>query len=143
RALRPQVPGIHGLASVRVADEDPAQPFLKVRDATRQAEDGHDLRRDGDVKPALPGHAVGQAAETDNDMAQRAVVDVQHPGPQDAAGIQSQFVALVDVVVDQGRQQVVGGADCVDVACKVQVDLVGGDDAGAPAAGGAAFDAKH
>src|SRR5690606_41658855 len=57
--------------------------------------------------------------------------------------IQSQLVAVVNVVVDQSRQQVVGGADGVDVAGEVQVDLVGGDDAGAPAAGGAALDAKH
>src|SRR5690606_42016911 len=70
-------------------------------------------------------------------------LDVQHPGPHDAARIQSQLVAVVNVVVDQSRQQVVGGADGVDVAGEVQVDLVGGDDAGAPAAGGAALDAKH
>ena len=37
-------------------------------------------------------------------------------------------VAVVEVVVDHRREQVVGARDGVDVAGEVQVDVVGGDD---------------
>ena len=62
--------------------------------------------------------------------------------PGDAAGVDVQRVALLDGVVDHGRQQVVGGADGVDVAGKVEVDILHGHDLGIAAAGRAALDAE-
>ena len=63
--------------------------------------------------------------------------------PGDAAGVDVQRVALLDGVVDHGRQQVVGGADGVDVAGKVEVDVLHGDHLGVAAAGRAPLDAEH
>ena len=47
--------------------------------------------------------------------------------------------ALLEVVVDDGGEEVVGGGDGVEVAGEVEVDGFGGLDGGATAAGGAAF----
>ena len=46
------------------------------------------------------------------------------------------------MVVEHGGQQVIGGTDSVEVAGKVQVDVLHGDDLRPAAAGGAALDAK-
>ena len=53
-----------------------------------------------------------------------------------------ELVAPVDVVVDQRGQQVVGGADGVEVAGEVEVDVLHRHDLGIAAAGGAALDAE-
>ena len=75
----------------------------------REAEDRHHLGGDGDVEAVLAREAVGDAAERVDDLAQRAVVHVQHAPPGDAAGVEAERVAPVDVVVEQRRQQVVRG----------------------------------
>src|SRR3546814_8256279 len=65
------------------------------------------FRGHGDVEAGLAREAVGDAAQRAGDVAQGAVVHVEHPAPGDATGIDVELVAPVDVVVDQGRQQVV------------------------------------
>ena len=49
---------------------------------------------------------------------------------------------MVDVVVDEGGEEVAGGADGVHVAGEVEVDVFHGDDLRVAAARRAAFDAK-
>jgi hypothetical protein len=46
------------------------------------------------------------------------------------------------VVVDQRGQQIVGGADGMEIAGEVEVDVLHGHDLGVAAAGSAAFDAE-
>ena len=75
-------------------------------------------------------------------MAQGAVVDVQHPGPGDGALVNVELIAVVQVVVDHRRQEVVGGGDGVEVAGQVQVHPLGRQDAGSPRASGSALDAE-
>ena len=58
-------------------------------------------------------------------------------------GVDAQGVALLDVVVQHGGQQVVGRADGVEVAGEVEVDVLHGHYLGIAAAGGAALDAEH
>src|SRR5690606_6040093 len=138
-----QVFGEHGPAAEGAADVNAAQPIFQVVHAVGQAQDGHHFGSDGNVEAGLARHAVGAAAQADDDVAQLPIVDVQHARPKDGAGIDAQFVAVVDVVVDEGGQQVVGRAHGVDVAGEVQVDLGLGHDAGPAAARGPAFDPEH
>src|SRR5690606_32973732 len=86
--------------------------------------------------------AVGDPAEATRDRAQRTVVDVDDPPPGDAAQVQFQGVAPVDVVVHHRREQVVGRADGVHVPGEMQVDVLHRHDLGVAAAGGAAFHAE-
>ncbi len=116
---------------------------LQVGDVGGQAEDGHDLAGHRDVEAVLARHAVGLAAQAVHDVAQLAVVHVYHALPRDLAHVDAQLVAVLDVVVQQRRQQVVGRADGVEVAGEVQVDVLHGDDLGVAAAGRAALDAEH
>ena len=58
-------------------------------------------------------------------------------------GSMPERVALVEVVVDHGRQQVVGGRHGVEVAGQVQVEGLEGTDLAVAAAGGATLDPER
>ena len=65
----------------------------------------------GDVEALFPRHAVADAAEADDDVAQRAVVHVERAPPGDAARIDlPSALPLLAGVVDHRREQVVGAS---------------------------------
>src|SRR3984957_20317574 len=90
-----------------------------------------------------PWHAVAGAAEPDHDVPQGAVVDVDHAPPGDAAHVEPELVALLDVIVDEGCEQVVGERDGGEVAGEVQVDVFHRHHLRVTAAGGAALHAEY
>ena len=73
-------------------------------------------------------------------MPERAVADVDDVGPQDREGIDAQGVAVVEVVVEECRGEVVGGPDGVDVAGQVQVEVLHREDLAVAAARRTALD---
>ena len=87
RALSVQVARIDWLAGKGVRDENVAEALLQVVEILRQTQDGHDLGRDRDHEVILARHAVYLAAQTDRDVAQRAVVHIHDTGENDAARI--------------------------------------------------------
>ena len=135
--------GGHRLAIVGVGAHDAGQPLLQIGDAGGKAEDCHDLAGDRDVKAVLAGGAIHLAAQTVHDEPQLPVVHVHAALPCNAAGVDVQRVALLDAVVDHGSQQVVGGANGVQIAGKVQVDVLHGHHLCVAAAGSAALYAEH
>ena len=74
--------------------------------------------------PASRGIAIGNAAERTNDLAQRAVVHVQHATPDDTARVHSQRIAPIDVIVDQCGEKVVRRSDGVKVAREMEIDVL-------------------
>ena len=106
-AIALQLLGGDRLPLAGVADDDVADALLEILQVIGEAEDRHDLGGDGDVEAVLAREAVGDAAERADDRTQRAIVHVHHAAPGDAALVDAQAVAPVDVIVDQGRQQVV------------------------------------
>ena len=133
----------HRLAGEIVAHHDAAQPLFQVGDGAGQAQHRHDLAGHGDVKAVLPGHAVGPAAHAVHDEAQLPVVHIQAALPGDAPHVDAQGVALLNVVIQHGGQQVVGRADGVDIPGEVEVDVLHGHHLGIAAAAGPALDAEH
>ena len=122
RAAGLELLGGDRLAVVGVADDDATQPLAHVLQRRREGQDHHHLAGRGDVEPGLPRHAVGARAEPDHDVAQRAVVDVQHASPGDRARVDAELVAVVQVVVDHRGEHVVRRRDGVEVAGEVQVE---------------------
>ena len=114
---------MHGLLVARVADDDLAEPRLQIVERLRKAEDRHDFGGDDDVEAVLARKAVARAAQRHGDVAQRAVVHVHHALPRDAPHVDAERVAVVDVIVEERGEQVVGDADRVKVAGEVQVDV--------------------
>ena len=138
-----QVARGHGFVVVGIAHDDAGKPLLQICNGRGKAEHRHDLAGHGDVKAVLPGGAVGLAAQAVHHEAQLAVVHIHAALPGDPAGIDAQGIALLNMVVQHGRQQVVGRADGVEVAGKMQVDVLHGHHLSIPAAGRAALDAEH
>ena len=141
-ALGLELAGANGLAVVGVADHDLPEALLEVGDGGRQAQDRHDLRRDGDVESILAWDALGLAADAVDDMAELTVVHVDDALPSDALGVDAERVALLDVVIQHGSEQVVGSTDGMEVAGEMKVDILHGDDLGVSAAGGTALDTE-
>src|SRR5699024_9171049 len=140
-AVRLEVPRRDGMALPGFRDDDIAQSALQVGEVAGQAEDGHDLGGDGDVEPVFSDGAVA-LVQGDDDVAQGAVIHVHDAAPTDLHGVDVQGVAPFDVVVDQGREQIIGQADGVHVASEMQVQIFHGDDLRVPAAGRAALHAE-
>ena len=87
--------------------------------------------------------AVLPASKADHDLAQRAVVHVHDAAPGDAARVDAQFVAEVQVVVQHRRKQVVAGGNGVEVARKVQVDILHRNYLRISATGSTSFNTKN
>jgi hypothetical protein len=94
------------------------------------------------LKPSRRGTPCNGPPKADDDVAQRAFVEVDHPAEDDAARVEAEFVAVLEVVVHHGAEEIVGLLDRIHVADKVEVDVLGGHDLGTTAAGAAAFDAE-
>ena len=142
-ALGVQVTGGDGLAVAGVGNHQASQARLQVADVGSQAQNSHDLGGNGDVIAVLTGHTVGLAAQAVHHEAELTVVHIHAAAPYDLTGVDVQSVALIDVVIQHGGQQVVGSADGVEVTGKVQVDVLHRDDLSVAAAGSAALNAKH
>ena len=104
---RLEVAGAHRLAVARVADDDVAEALRRSsRSVARQK---IAITSDATVmsKPSSRGKPLATPPSRVDDLAQRAVVHVEHAAPGDAALVDAERVAPVDVVVDHRRQQVV------------------------------------
>ena len=75
-------------------------------------------------------------------MAELTVVHVDDALPSDALDVDAERVALLDVIVQHGSEQVVGSTDGMEVAGEVEVDILHGDDLGVSAASGTALDTE-
>ena len=134
---------IHRLAVAAVGYQHPPQALFQIGQIARQAKHLHHFRSHGDVETVGAHYAVGAAAQPADELAQLAVVHVQHPPPQHPLGVDVQGIALVDMVVEHGRQQVVGRADGVEVAGEMQIDVFHRQHLGITAAGRPALDAEY
>ena len=119
------------------------EPLPQVGEAAGEAEHRHHLARHDDVEAGLARIAVVGSAEPDHDVAQRTIVDVEHAPPGDPAHVDVERVAALDVIVDEGGQQVRRHRDRREVAREVEVDVLHRHDLRVAAARGTALHAEH
>ena len=137
-----QIAGAHGFPIARIADDDVGEALLQILEIGGETEDRHHFGCHRDVEAVLAREAVGDTAQRRHDLAQRAVVHVQHPPPGDAALIDIQRISPIDVIVDQGGEQIVRRGDGVEIAGEMQVDVFHRHDLGVAAARRAALHAE-
>ena len=128
---------------IGIANHQTGKARLQIGDIAGQTQHGHDLRRNGDIISVLARHAVDAAAETIGNEAELAVVHIHAPAPCDASRVDIELIALINMVVQHSREQVVGRADGMEVTGKMQVDILHGDDLRIAAARCAALYAEH
>jgi hypothetical protein len=133
----------HRLTVRRVTHHDPTEPRPQVIQVRLQRQGRHDLGGRGDVEPRLAAHPVRRAPQAKDDVAQRSVVDVEHPAPGDVVEVQPELVALVQVIVDHRRELVVCRGDGVHVAGEVQIELLHRHHLRMTPTGGPALDAQR
>ena len=125
-----------------VADDDATETLAQFREVLREAENCHHFGRDGDVEAGLTADPVGHAAHADDDFAQGPVVHVHDAPPHDAVRIEAESVAVIEVVVQDRGQEIVGGGDGVKITGEMEVDVLHRHDLGITAAGGATLHAE-
>ena len=133
----------HRIARPAVPHHNGGEPFFKIGQTVCQTQDGHDLRGHCDVKAVLPRHAVHPSSQAVHHLAQLAIVHVYTALPGNPPGVDVQGVALLNMVVQHGGQQIIGRPNGVHVAGEMKIDILHGDDLSPSAAGGAAFDPKN
>ena len=138
-----QIIGTNGVPVKVGADNDLAEARPQISVVACEDEDGHHFARGGDVETVLPNVAVGWATEPNHDLTQGAVVEVHHARPADAGGVQATVVAVLDVVVNHRRKQVVRRGHRVQVAREMQVDLLHRQHLRAATSCRSSLDAKH
>ncbi len=129
----------HGRLRVRERDDHPREAPAQVVLALGETERRHDLRGGRDVETGLPRDALERAAEADDDVPERAVVHVDHAAQDDAARVDSERAVVLEVVVEERREEVVRRRDRMEVAREVEVDVRLRDEPGLSAAGRAAL----
>ena len=124
RAMRPKISGSHRQALCGLADDDPAQSLLQLRQRLGQAQNRHHLRGHRDLKARLARIAVRPSAQPCHDVPQSAIIHIQAALVGNRPQVQPQGVPLVDMVIGHRRQQVVRRPDGVHIAGEVQVDIL-------------------
>ena len=76
-------------------------------------------------------------------MAEGPIIHVDGTRPGDPALVDAESIAVVDMAIQHGRQQVVRGRNRVEITGKVEVDLLHGDHLRVAATGRPALDAEH
>ena len=125
--------------SVCIANDDFRQSFFQVCDVTCQTQNCHDLRSNGDVITIFSWHSVCLSAKAVYYVSQLTVVHIHTSLPCDLSRVNVQCVALENVVVDHGCQQVVCCTDRMEVTCEVKVDIFHRNYLSISAAGCSAF----
>ncbi len=132
----------HRFFVARAANDDIAQALRQIFQALGEAENRHHFRRHGDVESVFAWETVSRAAQRRDDFTQRAIVHIHDSPPRNAPRVEFEFVAPVNVVVDQGGEQIVRRGDGVEIAGEVQVDIFHRRNLGPTAARRSAFHAK-
>ena len=111
------------LVIVRISQQDVADTAFQVFDVRCQAKDRHDFRSGCDVKTCLRRYTVGRSAQAGNNVAQAAVIHVQYAFPFDFFQTFTGITRLVDVIVQQCRDHIVGRSNRMEIPRKMQVDV--------------------
>ena len=138
-----QIMGGDWFIVVSVGHNDAAKACFQIHQIRGQAENSHHFAGHGDVKAVLPGHALHPAAQAVHDVAQLTVVHIHTAFPGNLFHINPQRIALLNMVVQHGCQQVIRRADGMKISSKVQIDVFHRHHLSITAAGSTALDAKY
>ncbi len=122
-----QIAGINGFFIIGKTDKNMSKPAFEVFKIGGKAKNGHHFRRRSDIESRFARHTISGATEPNHDVAQAAVVHIHHPFPADRSRIEPEVARFaLNIVVDEGSEQVVGFFNCRKITRKMQVDILHG-----------------
>ena len=124
------------------ADDDLGEPLLQIIEIAGEAEDRHDFGGNRDIEAAFAREAVCGATECDDDLAQRAIVHIDDAAEIDAARVDLELIAPIEMIVDHRREQIMRRGNRMEIASEVEVDRLHRHHLRIAAAGSAALHAE-
>src|SRR5262249_9172339 len=134
RPVRLKLAGAYRLAGAGIAGKHFRQPLLEIVEVPCATGERRYPRCYGGLQTRLAWEPVGDAAERGDDRPQRAIIHVHYPPPRDAPTVNAERIAPIDVIVDQRGEQVVRGADSMEIAGEMQINVLHRHDLGIAAA---------
>ena len=125
-----------------VAQEYVVYASAQVIQVLCETEYGHYLGGRGNVEARLVGLSVHSRPEAGHYLPEGTVIDIQDPAPEYLLHPEAFLPVLVNVVVQEGGNHIVGGSDCVEVSSKMQVYPVHREHLGISATGRSALHAE-
>lgn len=101
-----------------------AKPPFQIVRVFAEAQHRHNLRSASNHKAGFMNLAV-PVTQPDDDLPKTPVVHIHRALPQNAPRVDLQCIPLKNVVVDHRREQVIRGSDRVQVAGKMQINILG------------------
>ena len=132
----------NGTIIISVGNQNIAEALFQVLNILGKAENRHDFARYRNHKGIFARNTVNFSAQPYVDKAQSAVVHVHAAFKKNPPLVDSQLVSLLEVIVNDGTQQVVCRCDGVHVPCEMKIDFLHRHDLRVSAARSTAFDAE-
>ena len=132
-----------GLSVIGISDDDAGETRLQIHQVGGQTQHGHNLTGDCNVKAVLAWNSLCLSAKPIDNVTELTVIHIDSTLPGDLFRIDAEGVALLNVVVQHGSQQIVGGTDGVEITGEMEIDVLHGDNLGIAASGCSALDAEN
>ena len=109
--------------TVCISDDDSGKTFFQVFDIACKTQNCHDLRSNSNVVAVFTRHTVCLSAKAVYYITKLTVIHIHTSSPCDLSRVNVKSVALENMVVDHCCKKVVCCADCMEVTCKMKVDI--------------------
>ena len=76
------------------------------------------------MKTVLTHNAIALAAQTNRNMAQHPVIHIHDPLPDNPLDVNPQSISLLQMIIQHRRQQIVGAGHGMNIAGKMQIDIL-------------------
>ena len=117
----------HRFSLIVVCHDHPSQPFLQIFHILRKTEHRHNFRRNRNDKMVFSYSSIGFCPKSHHNIAQNPVVHVKASFPHHLSGVNGKLVSLLDMIVQNCCQQIVGRGDGMEIPCKMKVQILHGN----------------
>ena len=98
--------------------------LLHVLQISGQTQNSHHFRGHSNIKASLTRNAMGLAPHAYYHMTESTVIQVQYTLPGDTANIDIQSITLLDMIVNNRRQQIVGCGNSVEITSEMKINIL-------------------
>ena len=112
------------LVVIREAQQDIFNTATQITHIFGKAKNCHNLRSRSNIETGLLGNPVRFRSEADNDAAQRTVVHVKHSPPKNFFQSETFCLVLIEIIIEQGGNHVMGRSDGMKISGKMEVNFV-------------------